>query len=35
MKASPSTAGTLLVGDGRVAAVLDSRILDLYGLKGF
>jgi outer membrane protein assembly factor BamB len=25
----------LLVGDGRVAAVTDPRILDLYGLKGF
>ena len=28
-------AETLLVGDGRVAAVLDPRILDIYGLAGF
>jgi hypothetical protein len=29
-----SLATKLAVGDGRIAAVIDPRVLDLYGLQG-
>ena len=28
------TATSLVIGDGRIAAVTDPRVLDLYGLSG-